>query len=160
MTETLTAARNVLGSYIRKKRVALGLNQEELAERTGVGQETISHIETGRTGDPRLTTLRKIARGLEIDPNILVRISEGWNPTRPATLEEAAEAYRRSHTIRTTAAEIEELLAQVSPETAENLLAVLRDSVKQAARIEELRAASRRRSSARPEGHEASAVGA
>lgn len=47
----------------RKRR---GLTQEELAKRCKTTQQTIAKIELG-TVDPKLTTIQKIAEGLECD---------------------------------------------------------------------------------------------
>lgn len=40
---------NVLGSHIREARKALGLSQEELGRKVGLGKSSISKIESGRT---------------------------------------------------------------------------------------------------------------
>lgn len=46
---------------IRSARKDAGLTQEQLAKRVGVTVQAISYLELGRA-DPRLNTLRKIAR--------------------------------------------------------------------------------------------------
>src|SRR5918993_3284901 len=48
---------------LRRRR---GLSQKDLAEASGVGQDTISGIESGRH-EPRPSTLRKIAEALEVE---------------------------------------------------------------------------------------------
>lgn len=50
-----------LGEAVAQARAAAGLTQEQLAERTGIRQETISHIERGN-GNPTTKTLERIAR--------------------------------------------------------------------------------------------------
>lgn len=40
---------NVLGSHIRKARKALGLSQQELGRKVGLGKSSISKIESGKT---------------------------------------------------------------------------------------------------------------
>src|ERR1700722_19820347 len=45
-------ARDRFGELVRDRRVAAGLTQEELAERSGLGVRTISDIERGRIGSP------------------------------------------------------------------------------------------------------------
>lgn len=55
-----------LRDVVRQRRDALGLSQEELAERIGVTQEAISRIERGATSTPRRDTLERLARGLGV----------------------------------------------------------------------------------------------
>jgi transcriptional regulator with XRE-family HTH domain len=47
------------------------MSQEELAERSGVARDTISKLETGRRG-AYPSTIRKLAAGLEVRPQMLV----------------------------------------------------------------------------------------
>jgi len=47
------------------------MSQEELAERSGVARDTISKLETGRRG-AYPSTIRKLAAGLEIRPQMLI----------------------------------------------------------------------------------------
>lgn len=55
---------------VRARRLALGLGQSELAERTGLKQSQISAIEGGRfPNDPDRVAI--IARALETTPNYL-----------------------------------------------------------------------------------------
>jgi transcriptional regulator with XRE-family HTH domain len=56
-------------SKIRNLRLRRGMSQEALAERTGLTNVTISHIETGRT--PRPSTVVKIAEALGVSPEDL-----------------------------------------------------------------------------------------
>jgi transcriptional regulator with XRE-family HTH domain len=49
----------------RKQRLALGLSQEELAERIGVSQSRISRVERGEH-NLQLTTIEEFAKALEI----------------------------------------------------------------------------------------------
>jgi len=53
------------GARLRKVRQARGLSRQDLAARSGIPQETLSRLETGRR-DPRPDTLRKLAAGLGI----------------------------------------------------------------------------------------------
>ena len=52
-----------LTMMLMKEREAQHMTQTELAERTGIRQSNISHIEKGQAS-PTLATLRRIARGL------------------------------------------------------------------------------------------------
>lgn len=50
---------------IRRRRRALGLNQHELAELSGVSVSTIGKLEAGITRDPVVSTLRNLERTLD-----------------------------------------------------------------------------------------------
>ncbi len=65
------AERVEVGKRIRGIRERLGLSQEEVAERSGVPQESLSRIENGHR-DPRLDTLRRLACALEMDVSALL----------------------------------------------------------------------------------------
>jgi transcriptional regulator with XRE-family HTH domain len=45
--ESLVAARIITGNFIRERRKALGMRQEDLAERSGVSLATIKRAESG-----------------------------------------------------------------------------------------------------------------
>ncbi len=60
-----------IGERLRKQRTLRALTQAELAERAGVTTATVARIERGEI-EPRMTTLRKLAQGLEVDPAELV----------------------------------------------------------------------------------------
>jgi DNA-binding XRE family transcriptional regulator len=57
--------RKIVGARIRAARESAGLSQQELSRRSGMAQESLSRIETGRR-DPRLGTLRRLAKGLDL----------------------------------------------------------------------------------------------
>jgi transcriptional regulator with XRE-family HTH domain len=56
---------------LRRIRQGAVMSQEELAERSGVARDTISKLETGRRG-AYPSTIRKLAAGLEVRPQILI----------------------------------------------------------------------------------------
>lgn len=60
-----------LGSNLRDARKRLGLTQEEVAERSGVHATEVSRIEAGKR-DPRISTLRRLARAVEVSPGRLL----------------------------------------------------------------------------------------
>lgn len=62
-----------MGQKIKSKRQEQGFCQSELAERVGVNQSQISHIEKG-TRNPSVDLLLKIARVLNCDINDLTNI--------------------------------------------------------------------------------------
>ncbi len=57
--------------HLRGLRQRAVLSQEQLAERSGVARDTISKLETGRRG-AYPSTIRKLAAGLEIRPQMLL----------------------------------------------------------------------------------------
>jgi transcriptional regulator with XRE-family HTH domain len=52
------------GSVLRRRRLAAGLSQEELAERGGLSAHGIGHPEQGRRQAPRLATVRLLAEAV------------------------------------------------------------------------------------------------
>jgi transcriptional regulator with XRE-family HTH domain len=56
-----------LGANLRRIRRAAGLSQVALSDRCGLHFTEISRLERG-VRDPQLTTIVKLARGLEIAP--------------------------------------------------------------------------------------------
>ena len=61
-----------IGERLRQLREERALRQEDLAELAGVGKNTVNRIEKNRT-EPHMTTVRKLAEALEVDPRELVR---------------------------------------------------------------------------------------
>lgn len=60
-----------LGDTIRKLRLSKGMEQFELAERTGMTQGHLSKIENGKAS-PSLKTLKKIIEVLDIDEELFL----------------------------------------------------------------------------------------
>jgi transcriptional regulator with XRE-family HTH domain len=60
---------------LRSLRQRAILSQEQLAERSGVARDTISKLETGRR-KAYPTTIRKLAAGLEVEPQLLLGVVE------------------------------------------------------------------------------------
>ena len=56
---------------LRRIRQGAVMSQEDLAERSGVARDTISKLETGRRG-AYPSTIRKLAAGLEVRPQMLM----------------------------------------------------------------------------------------
>lgn len=66
-----------IGSRLREIRKTTGLTQAQLASSSGIPQETLSRIETGRR-HPRIETLRKLAKGLGWETSeLLGRLAAG-----------------------------------------------------------------------------------
>lgn len=55
-----------VGANLKKMRQLAGLSQQDLANGTGIHKDSISGIERGER-QPRPSTLRKLAQGLEVD---------------------------------------------------------------------------------------------
>lgn len=55
------------GEFVRKKRIDLGINQEDLARRTSVGHLCLIKIEEGTTHAPKRDVLNRMARVLKLD---------------------------------------------------------------------------------------------
>ena len=60
-----------LSDNIRNARRDAGMNQLELAKASGVGAATVARLEAGTQDDPRISTLRKLADALGVDPRDL-----------------------------------------------------------------------------------------
>jgi transcriptional regulator with XRE-family HTH domain len=60
-----------LAERLRGARWRAMLTQHELAEESGVGVATIRRIEGGEILEPRFSTLRKLARALDVEPRAL-----------------------------------------------------------------------------------------
>ena len=67
--ETITRTPVQLGNSIRERRRKLGLTQEQLAEKVGVRQRTISDVESA--GAARVDTLLRMLVALDLE--LLVR---------------------------------------------------------------------------------------
>ena len=81
-----------LGQFIRANRLALGMTQEDLAERIGdaVQQSDISRLERDHIALPRRDRLEAIAEALEVSLGDLL-MSTGWLEIEHASLIEQAE---------------------------------------------------------------------
>jgi len=68
-----------LGQYIAERRSALGLTQEQLAERVGEGvrQSEISRLEHDRVLLPRRLRMEQIAQALDVPVGVLL-LKSGW----------------------------------------------------------------------------------
>lgn len=63
--------RRVVGENVRRLRLAAGLSQEELAERSGFSQQYLSDLERGRR-NPTVVSVFELAQALETTPALLV----------------------------------------------------------------------------------------
>jgi DNA-binding XRE family transcriptional regulator len=60
---------------LRNARYEAFLTQEELGAKSGVSRPTIAHLEIGAQRG-RISTIRKLARAMEIDPQVLLEEPE------------------------------------------------------------------------------------
>ncbi len=61
-----------IGEQLRRLREERALRQEDLAELAGVGKNTVNRVERNLT-EPHMTTIRKLAMALGVEPTELVR---------------------------------------------------------------------------------------
>lgn len=61
-----------VGDTLKDLRIRKAWTQEQLAEKAGLGKNTVNRIEGNRT-EPRMPTLSKLAKALGVDPAELVR---------------------------------------------------------------------------------------
>ena len=60
-----------IGDNLKRQRIRRALTQEELAAKAGLTTASVARIERNET-EPRMSTLRKLAKALNIDPTELV----------------------------------------------------------------------------------------
>jgi transcriptional regulator with XRE-family HTH domain len=65
------AASAAFGQRLRQLRKERGVSQDDLAHRTDVHPTAIGRLERG-SREPRLTTILRIARGLDVEPGKLL----------------------------------------------------------------------------------------
>jgi transcriptional regulator with XRE-family HTH domain len=61
-----------LGDLVRKYRKEQGLSVTQLARYSGVAEDAVRRIERGATAHPRIDTVQRLARGLNVDYTLLV----------------------------------------------------------------------------------------
>lgn len=62
---------NTLAERIQYAMDKRGMTQADLARATGIGTSNIAHIVTGKTQDPRVSNVLKIARALGVSLDYL-----------------------------------------------------------------------------------------
>jgi transcriptional regulator with XRE-family HTH domain len=68
------------GETIRDLRLAQDFGLRETAARVGISPAYLSRIERGREGPPRPEVIKKLARVLAADPDVLFRLSSSTDP--------------------------------------------------------------------------------
>jgi transcriptional regulator with XRE-family HTH domain len=70
------AASVAFGMRLRQLRAERGISQDDLARETDVHPTAIGRLERG-SREPRLTTILRIARGLDVEPGKLLNELDG-----------------------------------------------------------------------------------
>src|SRR6185312_382964 len=77
------------GEWLRRQRVAAGLTQEDLAERSGVSVRAIADLERGRTKKPYPSSVKALVRALglpeETGTDLVARYRAGDGPAQTGT---------------------------------------------------------------------------
>src|SRR5262245_61881522 len=89
-----TKIRPSLGSMIKAHRLARGLSQGALAERTGLSREAIGRLERGERLAPRRDTVTLLAKALQLPPDERARLLAAASPPRARTAIAASAAVR------------------------------------------------------------------
>lgn len=71
-----------LGPLIRRLRLASGLSQEQLAERSGLSTRAISDLERGQRTHTRPETVRMLAEGMDLSPEDRQTLQQAVRPDR------------------------------------------------------------------------------
>jgi transcriptional regulator with XRE-family HTH domain len=91
MTDTRSSG---FGDLLRRYRQAIGLNQEELAERATLSTRAISELERGTRQYPYCTTLYLLAKALLLSPQQLAEFEQaGRRPAAKGMSVQQAVAY-------------------------------------------------------------------
>lgn len=62
-----------IGDNLKRLRRMNALTQEELAAKAGITAATLVRIERGQVEEPHVSTIRKLAHALGVEPRELVR---------------------------------------------------------------------------------------
>ncbi|GAA0179066.1 helix-turn-helix transcriptional regulator [Clostridium sediminicola] len=76
MSDNLLEKKITLGQYITQKRKSKGLSQRQLAKEISISHSTISRIEKDDGISPDNSTLRALAKRLEVDYNYLLALNK------------------------------------------------------------------------------------
>jgi transcriptional regulator with XRE-family HTH domain len=79
------------GALLRRHRLAASLTQEVLAEHAAVSATAIAALERGRRRAPRLSTLRQIARALDLSAEQLAELAQAASSDRDSLASQKDE---------------------------------------------------------------------
>jgi transcriptional regulator with XRE-family HTH domain len=80
MTETVIMS---LAEKLRELREAAQLSQQDLAVAAGMSVSIVAKIEQGVNTDPRLNTVKALARALNVSADVLIELDRPEEPTKP-----------------------------------------------------------------------------
>ncbi|MCD6539279.1 MAG: helix-turn-helix transcriptional regulator [Candidatus Omnitrophica bacterium] len=69
----MSKTKSTIGKNIKKYREKLGIPQDKLSKLAGITLHTITKIESGATPDPRIGTVKKIAKALNVSLDELIK---------------------------------------------------------------------------------------
>ena len=78
------------GAWLRMQRIAAGLTQEDLAERSGVSVRTIADLERGRTRRPYPSSVRALTSALGLSASASTELLARYRRSEHATEDESA----------------------------------------------------------------------
>ena len=87
---------SIIGARIRERRIALNMNQEELAQRVEISQSRLSKFERAE-GDPAVKTFWKLVKALKTTPEYLTGKSDNPDLEIPSNLshfDRTSQRYR------------------------------------------------------------------
>ncbi len=64
---------STIAKNIKKYRAGMAISQDKLSKLAGITLHTITKIESGATPDPRIETMAKIAKGLGVSIDDLMK---------------------------------------------------------------------------------------
>ncbi len=67
------SSKNNIAKTVRRLREKIGISQEKLARLADVSNNTIINIEAGKQDNPTIETLKKIAKGLNVPIEDLIK---------------------------------------------------------------------------------------
>ncbi len=70
---TIDKNKSEIGKRIRKYRKKLGISQDTLSKKADLAFHTITKIETGKTPNPTIDTVKKIADALDVGVDDLIK---------------------------------------------------------------------------------------
>jgi transcriptional regulator with XRE-family HTH domain len=88
---TASTAAESLGALLRRCREAIGLTQQDLAERAGVSLGMVRDVEQRRTRRPRAGSVRALLAALNLPLSLSLLPPKPVGPPRPAPGSPAAE---------------------------------------------------------------------
>jgi transcriptional regulator with XRE-family HTH domain len=79
----MSAERVPIKDKLKELRERAGLTQQELAFGSGLSTSIISQIEQGSTGNPRMSTVKALARALGVSADELIELDQPDEPRKP-----------------------------------------------------------------------------